>query len=227
MRAIIYLFFPPSCAVCKRLLVRGERVLCLSCLSQLPLSYFWDWSNNPAFSSLEDSIKVEEVISLMIYRKESPWKESIYRFKYYGKREIGQFLARLLAQKLIVANVQDRVDIVIPIPLHPIKRWIRGFNQAEIIAKELALALEAECCSGVVRRKRYTFTQTKRGREERKEAVADAFVIAKKRRRALAGKGVLLVDDLLTTGATVEACGRVLLEGGCSSLSIATLAYVE
>lgn len=222
---MLFLFFPPLCAVCQRLLVRGESVLCIGCLSDLPLSYFWVWEENPAFLELYKMIEVERVASLMLYRSDSEWRFPIYLFKYEGKLVVGRLLSRLLGERLKESSWE--VDLIIPLPLHPIKRWIRGFNQAEVIAREVAKVLRVPCEMRAVRRKRYTFTQTKRGKSERERAMIGAFAIKRGGRELLAGKRVLLIDDLLTTGATMEACGRVLLEGGVKELSVATLAYVE
>ncbi len=222
-----FLFFPELCPVCERLLVGGERHICLECLADLPYSFYWNWRDNPAENLLREVIYVEAAASLLLYRSESEWKKPIHNFKYYGDKSIGRYLSALLGKKLSQNGWSDRVDYIIPVPLHKIRAWQRGFNQASVIALELGDFLNKPVLCNAMARNRYTFTQTKKDKEHRRRGVKGAFRVRSKYKNRLKGKRILLVDDVLTTGATLESCGSELYKIGCSALNIATLAFVE
>lgn len=222
-----FLFFPELCPVCDRLLVGGERHICLECLADLPYSFYWSWRDNPAERMIREVLFVDCAASLLLYRSESKWKKPIHNFKYYGDRSMGKYLSALLGRKLYESGWSSLVDYIIPVPLHSLRRWQRGFNQAAVIALELGVFLKKPVLCNAMTRKRYTFTQTKKDREHRRRGVEGAFRVRGEYKNVLSGKRVLLVDDVLTTGATVEACGNELVKAGCSLLSVATLAFVE
>lgn len=213
--------------MCERLLVGGERHICLGCLADLPYSFYWSWSDNPAQSLLREVLYVDAAASLLLYRSESKWKKPIHNFKYYGDKSLGRYLSALLGKRLYQSGWADRVDYIIPVPLHGLREWQRGFNQASVIAVELGKFLNKPVLCNAMARKRYTFTQTKKDREHRRKGVKGAFKVRDKYKSTIAGKRILLVDDVLTSGATLESCGNELYKVGCLSLNIATLAFVE
>lgn len=219
------LFFPEICPVCERLLVRGEKHICTECLSDLPYSYFWNCAGNPAHSLLTEKIPVESVATLMIYRKESNWKNILYDFKYSGDKSIGRYTSGILGKKMVQGGLFNDVELIIPVPLHPLKKWIRGFNQASVIAYELSKIMEIPVAENILKRGRYSISQTLKDRKERSKGVSGAFYV--KRGENIDGKHVLLVDDVLTTGATAKECGMRLVEAYGVKLSFAALAFVE
>ncbi|MDP3451426.1 MAG: ComF family protein [Bacteroidales bacterium] len=219
------LFFPDVCPVCDRLLTGGERHICIGCMADIPYSYFWSWRENPAEMLLRSRVKTEYAASLIYYRSESNWRSVIHRFKYTGDTSLGKYLAKLLGTKIYESGSLKDVDMVVPVPLHPYKRWIRGFNQATIIADSLGEVLNIPVCDNLLKRGRYNRSQTVKDRENRYKGAEGAFFVKKEEK--LRGKHILLVDDVLTTGATIEACGRVLLAIEDTSLSVLTLAFVE
>lgn len=221
------LIFPAICPVCERVLWRGERHICLECLTDAPLSYYWNWRDNPAEQLVQQTIPVERVASLLLYRSESSWKRVIHRFKYDGNKDIGKYLSLKLGERLKESRWDCEIDLIIPVPLHFFKYWKRGFNQSEYISGILSSVLEVPTNTSILKRKRYTSSQTKKDREERSRSVKGAFVIKKHGVELISGKSVLLVDDVLTTGATISECGEVLIAAGCSKISVATLAFVE
>ena len=225
--SISLLLFPENCPLCNSALVKGEESICLSCLSDLPYSYFWSWRENPAEELLQETIEVERVASLFLYREESNWKRAIHKFKYGCDLKLGLFLASILATKLLESGWRDYIDIVIPVPLHPLKKWRRGYNQSAIIASKIADILNLPMVESFLKRRKYGVTQTHKNRERRQKGVKKAFVLTKKGIEGLEGKRVLLVDDVLTTGATIEGCFNALLKGAPNSVLVATLAFVE
>ena len=211
--------------MCGRILLRGERYLCLQCSSEMPLTYFWTWSGNPAEERFSGRVDFVHASSLFYYRDESPYKSLIHYFKYKGRRKLGAYLGELLGERLRQSGIYDDVDIIIPVPLHPFKRWKRGYNQAEIIACKIAEVLRKPVDSSLLIRKKYTRTQTKKDALQREKNVSGAFRI--RTVYMLKGKHVLLVDDVLTTGATLGACAvEILGVEGCR-VSFATLAFAE
>ena len=219
------IFFPEICPVCKRALVGEEKYVCLRCFIDLPYSHFWSWRDNPAEVMLKELMSIEAAVSLFVYRRESGWKDLIYKFKYRNDKILGRWLSKLLGEKLVESGMAEDIDMIVPVPLHPLKKWKRGFNQTEVIAKELGKILwRASVEKNVLKRVRYSSSQTVKGRQTREAAVSGAFVLS---RCSIEGKHILLVDDVLTTGATLTACGREILSVPRTKLTIATLAYVE
>ena len=211
--------------MCERLLVRGEKHICTECLSDLPYSYFWNCAANPAHSLLAEKISVERVATLMIYRKESKWKNILYDFKYSGDKSIGRYTSGILGKKMVQGGLFNDIELIIPVPLHPLKKWMRGFNQAAVIAYELSDIMGVPVSENILKRGRYSFSQTLKDRTERSKGVSGAFYV--KRDKKIEGKHVLLVDDVLTTGATAKECGMRLVEAYGAKLSFAALAFVE
>ena len=219
------ILFPRVCPVCGEVLLKDEHYLCLACEVDFPLTFFWNWSGNPAEMLFWGRLKEVKASALFYYREGSDYKEIVHKFKYNGERKMGLYFAQMLGVKMRESGRFADIDYVIPVPLHFYKRWRRGFNQAEIIAEGVAQELGKPVLGGVLVRSRYTATQTKKDPEERWKNVFEAFRI--RGAEKVEGKHILLVDDVLTTGATIEACGRHL-EGveGCR-VSVATLGFVE
>ena len=138
---------------------------------------------------------------------------------------MGRYLSTMLGQKMAESRLFGEIDLIVPVPLHPLKMWRRGFNQAAVIADEISKAMGGiEVDKRVLKRRRNTSSQTIKDREERADSVSKAFCL---NRDYIEGKHILLVDDVLTTGATISACGKAILSVSDTRLSVATLAYVE
>ena len=251
------LFFVRECAVCGAKLDSGERHLCSGCKEDIPLTYFWNYSENGAMETLGGRCHVHDAAALFFYRHDSGYCEIVRRFKYGGDIALGLWAAHLLGDYLAAGGLYSGVQAVVPVPLHWRKRWKRGFNQAEVIARGIAERLPAGygsvaaddcrernpasggrpgCCAtcglpvvtGLLYRRRYTRTQTRRQAGQRARNVAGAFGIRSReieRLRASGVRHVLLVDDVVTTGATIAECVRLLEP--CFTVSVATLGFVE
>ena len=221
------LFFPRKCVVCGSFLDESERDICKACLDDLPLTYHWDIVQNAAFERLARRFEVEDAASLMFFGTESDYKSILYGIKYGGRRGLGIRMGRILGKYLANSQMFNGCQAVVPVPLHPLRRWKRGYNQAEKIARGVAEAMGLPLETALVRRLRHTKTQTRLRGEAKSKNVQGAFGLNDKRLDELRKKGVshiLLIDDTLTTGSTLAACASPLRAAGLR-ISAATLAF--
>lgn len=222
------LLYPRRCAVCGVTLETDEQYLCEDCLKDMPLTYFWSWRENPAEKILWGRCRFETVSSLFYYHRESAYSCLTPKIKYGGNRKLGIYLGEMLGRHL--AGNLPHIDCIVPVPVHPIKKWRRGYNQAEIIAAGIARKLEIErvpVITDVLVRRRWSRSQTRTDVGNKWENVGKAFSLRRRNAGKLAEKHVLLVDDVLTTGATAEACWNVLCGIPGIIISYTTLAFVE
>lgn len=222
------LFFPRRCVVCGKFLGMEERDLCGTCLEELPLTYQWDIVQNAAFERLARRFDVEDAAALFFFGAESDYRKILYGIKYGGRKRMGRQMGALLGTYLAKSRAFSGCQAVVPVPLHPLRRWKRGYNQAEEIAKGIAQAMGLPLETQLLRRSRYTKTQTKLSGAAKTRNVQGAFRTDPCRAAALHAAGVhhlLLVDDVLTTGSTLAACATSLLASSFR-LSCTTLAFV-
>jgi len=229
---LLDLLFPRRCAVCGRTLETEEQYLCEGCLKDMPLTYFWNWRENPAEKILWGRCHFETVSSLFYYHRESAYSGLTPKIKYGGDRALGLYLGKMLGHRLS-GNIPD-VDYIVPVPLHPLKKWRRGYNQAEIIAagvmggmREKSLPCGAVLSTDILVRKKWSRSQTTTDVGNKWENVSGAFALKDSKAEKYEGRHILLIDDVLTTGATAEACWNVLCPINDIRISYATLAFVE
>lgn len=237
IKALLDLFFPRKCIVCGKKLNVSEEHLCLYCFSDLPLTRFWTLNHNPmsdAFNAaLQQDIRDNQprehyafATALFFYESEAGYRHIPYQIKYHGNISAGRYFGRMLGRKIAEAEWMSDVDMVIPVPLHWRRRWSRGYNQAEIIAGEVAHELGVPMRTDVLKRVRYTETQTKLEVEAKSRNVSGAF---KANKVHDAVRHVLIVDDVFTTGSTMKACHQALREVLPPSvrISVVTLGFVR
>lgn len=241
LKAAADFLLPRTCIVCGCRLNLNERHLCLQCLMDMPLTYFWQLRHNPMADRFNDLIqrdigKRKEVYifaaALFVYREEAPYKKIPYHIKYHGDISAGRYFGNMLGCKMAECPHFDDVDLIIPVPLHWLRRLKRGYNQASVIAEGIASAMGVPVRTDLLVRNRRTTTQTRLGLEEKSANVKGAFGIVQDRIQevleSVAPKHVLLVDDVFTTGSTLGACLVALRSALPPSvrISVATLGFV-
>ncbi|MEP7142948.1 MAG: ComF family protein [Ferruginibacter sp.] len=217
----LHLFYPHVCTGCGSDLLQEDNLLCLRCITNLPRTHFAQHANNPIEKIFWGRIPLVAAHSEFYFGKESLIQHLIHQLKYKSNQEIGIYLGELMGRSLLESNRFKMIDYLIPLPLYPDKERKRGYNQAAVICSGLSALMNVPVLSGCITRKRFTETQTKKHRGERWENVADSFMVNDKEK--LQGKNVLLTDDVITTGATLEACGQAILQANDVKLSIAVL----
>lgn len=222
---LINLFYPKICQICDDPLLKNERVICLKCLHELPVTNYHLNNDNPVKKVFYGRVPMENATSLLIFKKKGSVQKLIHHLKYKGQQEIGTFLGAWLGAELIKIPAYREIDAVIPVPLHKLKLRSRGFNQVEGFGKELADALKIPYLDQVLLKKSFSTTQTVKERLARWGNIEETFILA--RPQDIKNKHVLLVDDLITTGATLEACANTLKEAGGVNISIATMAVTS
>ncbi|HOO84218.1 MAG TPA: phosphoribosyltransferase family protein [Prolixibacteraceae bacterium] len=217
------LIYPNLCLCCDTSLVKQEKYLCTTCSIHLPRSHYHLVENNPVEQLFWGRTTIEKATSFFIFQKGSRYQKLLHNLKYKGLREIGVELGRQFAAELLQNSYFDTVDILVPVPLHPKKERKRGYNQSTAIAEGLCQVLNKTLNTNNLYRKHYSETQTRKGRYERWENVNELFAV--KNPDSFANKHILLIDDVVTTGSTLEACANALLQCENTKVSIATLAY--
>lgn len=219
----VSLIFPQLCAACHSSLVRGEDLICTDCLYNLPYTNFHQQADNIVAQQFWGKLPVQAAYSLYFFNKGGKVQRMMHHFKYDGQQRIGNITGELAGKQLAENDVFKTADYIIPVPLHKKRMKERGYNQSACFAEGLAEKLKAEVELDNLIRSVATKTQTHKSRFARFENMQEVFAIAHPER--LINKHVLLVDDTVTTGATLEACGIELLKVPGLKLSIATIAY--
>lgn len=217
----LHLFYPHICTSCGSDLLPEKNLLCLKCINNLPHTHYAQHANNPIEKIFWGRIPLMAAHSEFYFAKESLVQHLIHQLKYKSNQQIGIYLGELMANSLCNSNRFKNLDYLVPLPLYPDKERKRGFNQAAVICQGMSAVMNVPVLNGNIVRKRFTETQTKKHRTERWENVAGSFMVNDE--QILKGKNVLLVDDVITTGATLEACGVVIANISSTKLSIATL----
>jgi competence protein ComFC len=211
------LFFPNKCVGCAKSLLKNENVLCLQCASVMPTTgnYYKDNDTEKIFMG---RINFQFCTSLLFFQKEGIAQQLLHELKYFDNKNIATFLGNNLAEHFSTINFTKNNSIIIPVPLAAEKFKLRGFNQSALIAEALATEINISWNDGIVKRIKNTETQTRKSRIERLDNMEDAFIIENK--KSLQGKHIILLDDVCTTGATIEACALQILKIPNTTLSI-------
>lgn len=266
---IVDFFLPRTCIICETVLFDDEELLCRKCAGDIPHTYFWLLRNNPMadkFNALiqEDLVEAWEEgdgalgrgeryaygAALFFYRSDSEYRKITQVIKYHGRVDVGRSFGLMLGKRLRSSALYADVDALVPVPLHWIRQWDRGYNQAEVIASGVAEAMGVPLRNDILRRCRHTKTQTRLDVAEKARNVAGAFTVDVRWLKSMEGRAclpsscsieypnpdstlpelrhILLIDDVYTTGSTLQACFIALRTAFPPPIriSIATLGFV-
>ena len=223
--SIIDLLYPRLCPGCGNDLLQNDLQLCLHCFSSLPHTLFAACPDNPTEKLFSGRLRIQAAHSEFYFAKSELIQKLLHQLKYKGNHQIGHYLGTLTGETLLASNRFSDLDYVIPLPLHPSKEFKRGYNQAAIIAQGISEIMKIPVLEKCIIKKTSTQTQTKKNRINRWRNVSESFSISDP--KMLTGKNILLVDDVITTGATLEACGNVILSISGVRLSVVSLAYAS
>jgi len=217
------LLFPRLCYGCGNHLMRNENLICTECYVVIPRTGFHTKPDNPVAQLFWGRCKIEKAAAFSYYIKGSRIRNLIHNLKYKGIKEIGPELGSIYGQSLKSSGFISGIDVIIPVPLHPLKKRKRGFNQSELISEGLSAVSGIPVDVNSLVRSAGSETQTKRSRYERWENVEGIFQVTDW--DLLKGRHILLVDDVITTGSTIESCVSELLKVEGVRVSVVSLAY--
>ena len=219
---LLDLIYPNLCFICGETLLKCESHICLSCLNNIPRTNYHLLTDNPVEKRFWGKAPIFRGTSFFFFQKGSPFQKLLHELKYKGNKEIGEILGRYAAAELLNSPDFCSIDIIIPIPLHPKRFAQRGYNQSEWIGKGLSAVLDKPQDTNTLKRVKQTTTQTKKSVFERFENTEGIFELSGA--KELEGKHLLLIDDVLTTGSTLNAAINTLLNIPNVKISIFTLA---
>jgi ComF family protein len=222
LRGFLQLLYPRLCVACGAELPGPASCFCLRCRLKLEPTNLHLQRENEFTERFWGRLPVEAATALYRFHRRSPIQHALHGLKYRNRPDIGVLLGRELGQKLRTADGFADADIIVPVPLHPARERTRGYNQSACFARGLGESLVKPVAVNALLRRQNTSSQTRKKRLERFSNVETVFAAASN--APIKGKHVLLVDDVFTTGATLEACARVLLEAGAARVSMATIA---
>lgn len=217
------LFYPHTCAGCGTDALNAAVPVCLQCLEQLTTTNFHLHAHNPVEKCFWGRIPILAATAYCYLSTDSVIRNVLHQLKYKGNRQAGLFMGAMMGKSLMESNRFTDIDLLVPMPLHPGREKKRGYNQAGLLCLGMASVMQLPVSKNAVKRLSATNTQTHMNRIERWQNMQGRFHLQNP--TDLANKHVLLVDDVVTTGATLEACGQALLAASNLRLSIATLAY--
>lgn len=220
--SFLHLLFPHVCDGCGSDILSKHSMLCLQCMEAIPQTDFENKPGNPIEKRFYGRLPLEEATASYYFSKESLVQKLVHQVKYKGNKELGIQLGQLMGD-LLKRSGRFAVDAMIPLPLFPVKEKKRGYNQSALLCEGIRVHLPIPILTNVIARPEHTETQTKKGRIERWKNMEGKFVLTNP--AAIAGKHILLVDDVITTGATLESCGTELLKAENVKLSVACLCY--
>jgi len=222
---LLSVFFPNNCSACQQPMVKGESVICTDCLFNLPYTDHHLNPDNPVEKLFWGRAQVNAAMALLFFNKGNRVQRLLHQLKYQNNQEVGLLLGRILGSKIKTSIRFADIDLIVPVPLHQKKLKKRGFNQSELIARGIAQETGIELSTSLLTRQTNNPTQTNKARFERYENVTGAFIVeemhGEKKRQ------ILLVDDVITTGSTLESCITALTATDKATVSVCVAACAE
>jgi ComF family protein len=223
--SFLHLVFPHVCEGCGNDVLDQKDALCLKCLSDLPKTNYQYFYNNPVEKIFWGRLDIKHAASQFYFTKESLMQHIMHQIKYRSNKTLGVFMGRSMGTAIVETNRFNNIEALVPLPLFPSKEKKRGYNQAALLCEGMSEIMKIPVYKNVVKRSVHTETQTHKNRVERWQNMEGNFYLENP--SEISGKQVLLVDDVVTTGASLEACGQELLKIPGLELSIYTLCYAS
>ncbi len=224
-QSVLNLFFPKACAGCNSILLSDEKVICTSCRHEIPLTNHHKTLNNEVFNKFYGRIDLEFAAAMFYFHKKGIVQEMIHKLKYKGHQEIGQLIGDWYAEELKSITEIKSIDYIIPVPLHKKRLKERGYNQITTFGKTLSTNLNIPFNDSILVRNVYSKTQTKKTFLGRSEVIESVFGVSFDESHH--NKHFLLIDDVITTGSTLEACCRELIKIPGAKVSIVCMAMTQ
>lgn len=226
LQDLLDFLFPRNCACCEQVLVANEQVICTTCRNDLPLTNSHLSNENPVKKLFYGRVAIENALSLLIFQKKGITQHLMHSLKYKGNEEVGRLLGEWMVLQLKQTSWHSKINMVVPVPLHKKRLRERGYNQVEGFGKTIARRLKVPYNDHCLIKTRGVETQVFKNLAARFKNVEHSFRITQKQQewKKLEGKHLLLVDDIITTGATLEICANCLLEIPGTKVSVATMA---
>jgi len=208
VKHLFNLFYPSTCICCEQNLLDQEKIICIECRADLPFAENGDFISNPLTLIFEGRVLIEKGASFLYYHPSGKVKKLIHELKYKNNQEVGEFLGKWFGERLLKSTKFKDIDFILPVPLHIKKQQKRGYNQLTKFGDSLSTVLHTKYLENVLIRSSTSKTQTFKNRVERFKNLMTNFSITDT--TFLKNKHVLLIDDVVTTGATLEACNKIL-----------------
>jgi ComF family protein len=227
LEPLLQFVYPPLCLSCGETLEGRERLVCESCWQSIETVHAEDDTYRQFLAKLTGDGIISGLFSPFYFEKEGKLQAIIHGLKYQGYASLGVKAGRKVGELMEAASASPKADLLLPVPLHPLKKRERGYNQSELICQGIEQVTGIPVRTDLLRRRKYTVSQTQLSLEERKENVGDAFEVNEKKREDIAGKSFILVDDVITTGSTINACAQALATAGAKSVRVASIALAK
>ena len=223
LKSFVTLFFPKVCKKCGNELQANNELLCKKCCDTLPKTNYENSKNNPVEQLFWGKVKVEHAFSFFYFRKGETLHKIVHLLKYKGNKKAGELLGTFAGKKMVKMVHRPHFDYLIPVPLHPKKFAKRGYNQCEILCDSISKITDIPVINNLLLRNIHNVSQTKKGKYERWQNVEGIFKLENS--DTMQGKHLLLVDDIITTGSTIEACCATLLKIPNVKVSVMSIGY--
>jgi len=220
-----YTIYPRVCYICLQETPIRERNICVNCVVDLPYTDHFLYNNNLVSKKFWGRVQIEYGAAFINFYKGSQFTDMIHRFKYEGQKRIGVLLGEIAGRRLQKSNWIDKIDIMIPVPLHPLRRAKRGYNQSTEFARGIQNIHGIPINETLLIKSKYTTTQTDKGRQERLDNVQGSFTLNNPDKYT--NRHFLIIDDVITTGATIESCALQLLQIPGAKVSVLSLAVAR
>jgi ComF family protein len=222
---LLQLFYPRLCVLCENRLTTDEQHICLHCFCDLPRTNFHQHMHHPVMKLFAGTFQLNKIATFLLFEKDGKVQRLIHSIKYFGNKRLAKHMGRIASLEMMADGLFQGIDLLIPVPLHPKKERKRGYNQSEWIAKGIEEVCRCPIEKEVLRRVLYTDSQTRKTIYERHRNVEEIFSL--KNADSLAGKHILLIDDVITTGATLNACMKTLSTVPDLRISIFSLSVAQ